>query len=289
MLRIGHSVFRVLGSASAGFIRNGAPLIAGHLAFMTLLTLFPFLIFIVALAGFIGNTEAGTMVVAFVLENMPEHVAMVFEEPILEVLQELRGGLLTIGMAGAIWTAASAVEGARAGIERAFGEKSPIPFWRRRLESIALVLVGGILIVISVTVLILAPILWRDAAARMGFGDLPAFELGPFRSLIGIAFVLLLSALYGMLPARRPPWRAILPGALVTLVLWGGAAASFTLYLGHFNNYDITYGSLGGIVIAMIFFYLLGAVFLFGAEINAAIGRHGAAEGEARSANPGSV
>lgn len=140
-------------------------------------------------------------------------------------------------------------------------------------------MVGGVLIVISVTVLILAPILWQDAAAQLGFVDLPAFELGPFRSLIGVAFVLLLlSALYGMLPGRRPPWKAILPGALLTLVLWGAAAASFTLYLGHFNNYDITYGSLGGVVIAMIFFYLLGAVFLFGAEINAAIGRQAGAQ-----------
>lgn len=265
---------KILFSAVRGFIRNGAALIAGHLAFMMLLTLFPFMIFLVALAGFAGNTEAGTMIVAFVFENMPEHVAAVFEEPILQVLQEVRGGLLTIGMAGALWTAASAIEGARAGVEWAFGEDARIPFWRRRLESIALTIVGAALLVAGSFALILAPVIWHDSAAAMGLGDLPALELGPLRTLIGVAAIYaVIAALYAMLPVRRPPWRAVLPGAVLTLVLWGASAAGFSSYLSHFNTYDVTYGSLGGVVIAMIFFYLLGMVFLLGAELNAAIAR----------------
>jgi len=264
--------FSILSRAIIGFFSHGAPLIAGHLAFMLLLTLFPFLVFLVALAGFIGNTEAGTLIVAFIFENMPENVAIVFEGPILEVLQELRGGLLTLGVAGALWTAASALEGARAGVERAFAEQSPAPFWRRRLESIALVAVGGALLVLGATVLLLAPVLWQDAASRLGFQNLPAMELGPYRSFLGVLSIFaLLSALYAMLPAKRPPWRGIFPGAALTLVLWGLAVATFTIYLRNFGAYDVTYGSLGGVVVAMIFFYLLGAIFLFGAELNAAL------------------
>lgn len=264
--------YSVLSRTIIGFFSHGAPLIAGHLAFMLLLTLFPFLVFLVALAGFIGNTEAGTVIVAFIFENMPENVAVVFEGPILEVLQELRGGLLTLSVAGALWTAASALEGARAGVERAFAEQSPAPFWRRRLESIALVVVGGALLVLGVTALLLAPVLWQDAASRLGFQNLPAMELGPYRTFLGVFSVfVLLSALYAMLPAKRPPWRGIFPGAALTLVLWGLAVATFTLYLRNFGAYGVTYGSLGGVVVAMVFFYLLGAIFLFGAELNAAL------------------
>jgi len=264
--------WKIVVRTFAGFFSHGAPLIAGHLAFMLLLTLFPFLVFLVALAGFIGNTEAGTVIVAFIFENMPENVAAVFEDPILEILQELRGGLLTLGVAGALWTAASALEGARAGVERAFGERSPEPFWRRRLESILLVAVGGTLLVLGSTSLLLAPVLWQDAAAGLGFGDLPPMELGPYRTLLGVlSLFALLNGLYAMLPATRPPWRAIVPGAVLTLILWALAVTIFTFYLTNFGAYDVTYGSLGGVVVAMIFFYLLGAIFLFGAELNAAI------------------
>jgi membrane protein len=277
-------LFTIFGQAILGFIRNGDALIAGHLAFMGLLTLFPFLIFLVALAGFAGNTEAGTMVVAYILENMPEDVAIVFEGPLLEVLQEVRGGLLTLGVAGALWTASSALEGARAGVERAFGHTLLIPFWRRRLESLALVVVGAALILTVSTALLFAPVLWQDAARSMGFEGMSVLQFGSTRGLISISSVyLVLCGLYAMLPARRPGWLAILPGALMTLVLWGGAALCFTLYLGHFNNYDVTYGSLGGIVIAMLFFYLLGAIFLFGAEFNAAI--HNSAKPKADDAS----
>ena len=258
--------------AFIGFFVHGGPFIAGHLAFMLLLTLFPFLVFLVALAGFIGNTEAGTTIVAFIFENMPENVAIVFEDPILEVLQELRGGLLTLGVAGAMWTAASALEGARAGVERAFGQRAELPFWRRRLESIALAAVGGTLLVLGSTSLLLAPVLWQNTASALGYHNLPPMDLGPYRGLIGLLSIFaLLSALYAMLPAARPPWPAIIPGALVTLLLWGVGAGSFTFYLQNFGTYDVTYGSLGGVVVAMIFFYLLGAVFIFGAELNAAI------------------
>ena len=270
----GYRLFSLFSSAVAGFFRNGDALIAGHLAFMGLLTLFPFLIFLVALAGFAGNTEAGTTVVAYILENMPEDVAIVFEGPLLEVLQEVRGGLLTLGMAGALWTASSALEGARAGVERAFGHALIIPFWRRRLESLALVIVGAALILAVSTVLLFAPILWADTASAMGFDSLSILDFGSARGLISVAAVFLaLSGLYAMLPAQRPLWLAVFPGALLTLLLWGASAWSFSAYLGHFNNYDVTYGSLGGIVIAMLFFYLLGAIFLFGAEFNAAINK----------------
>jgi membrane protein len=276
MIAPARQLFSLFKQAILGFIHHGDALIAGHLAFMGLLTLFPFLIFLVALAGFAGNTEAGTTVVAYILENMPEDVAIVFEGPLIEVLQEVRGGLLTIGVAGALWTASSALEGARAGVERAFGQSMIIPFWRRRLESLALVVVGAALILAVSTVLLFAPVLWADTASALGYDDIAVLSFGSTRGLISIgAIYLVLAALYAMLPARRPKWRAVLPGALLTLLLWAAAALSFTLYLGHFNNYDVTYGSLGGIVIAMLFFYLLGAIFLFGAEFNAAIHKTG--------------
>ena len=277
MIAPAHFLYSLVKQAVLGFLRNGDALIAGHLAFMGLLTLFPFLIFLVALAGFAGNTEAGTMVVAYILENMPEDVAIVFEGPLLEVLQEVRGGLLTIGVAGALWTASSALEGARAWVERAFGQSMIIPFWRRRLESLALVVVGAALILAVSTILLFAPILWADTTRSLGYDGMAILDFGSTRTFISIGSVLLvLMALYAMLPARRPQWVAVVPGALLTLLLWGGAALSFTIYLGHFNNYDVTYGSLGGIVIAMLFFYLLGAIFLFGAEFNAAIQKAGA-------------
>jgi membrane protein len=99
-------------------------------------------------------------------------------------------------------------------------------------------------------------------------------EMGPYRTALGIFSVFaLVSALYAILPAVRPGWRCIFPGAATTILLWGSAIGVFSFYLRNFGAYDVTYGSLGGVVIAMIFFYSLGAIFLFGAEVNAAIAK----------------
>ena len=104
--------------------------------------------------------------------------------------------------------------------------------------------------------------------------DLPAtFDVARYAIAIGVLVIMLL-AIHSILPARRMREVSLWPGILLTIVLWLTAASLFSLYLSHFNSYAITYGSLGGIIIALIFFCLTGIVFLLGGQFNAALWRH---------------
>jgi membrane protein len=247
---------------------------AGHLTFIALISLFPFLIFLMALAGFLGQTEAGTEAVAFMLANMPPEIAAVLQQPILDVLQETRGGLLTIGILAAIWTASSGLEAARIGLNRAYYTGYRPPVWRSRLESIGLVILTSGVIIVAMLLLVLGPVAWQAATALM---HLPAgWERGWHAIRYGLGtgiLFLVVAGLYTVLPAARLKPRWVVPGALLTVLLWIVVATGFSIYLAHFGAYNVTYGSLGGVVVALIFFYALAAIFLYGAEVNAAIAR----------------
>ncbi len=256
------------------FLRDDGFVLAGHLAFMGLLSLFPFLIFLVALAGFVGQTEIGTQMVAFLLENLPESVAGTLEQPIIEVMQDTRGGLLTVGIIGALWTASNGLESLRTALNRAYDVPRRPPYLRRRAESIVLVMIASLIIMTGMASLVFGGILWdyaRDYAGLDRDFRLP-WRLARWSLSAGLLFAAIV-ALYRILPARRLRWRWVLPGAVVALALWLSAGSLFSVYLRHFNQYALTYGSLGGVVIAMVFFYILGIIFIFGAEVNAAIAR----------------
>jgi membrane protein len=262
-----------LSAALRHFIQDDGHVLAGHLAFMALLSLFPFLIFLVALAGYFGQTEVGTQIVALLLENLPESVAGTLEEPIIEVMQETRGGLLTVGIIGALWSASNGLESIRTALNRAYGVPAPPKYWRRRLESVLLVILAAAVIVVGMVSLVFGAMLWKDAQAAFDFTiAAPVWALARYGLSTALLFIAIV-ALYWVLPARRLKWRRVLPGAFLALLLWLVAGTLFSLYLSYFNQYALTYGSLGGVMIAMVFFYILGLIFIFGAEFNAAIAR----------------
>lgn len=260
--------------AVSHFLAHDGFVLAGHLAFMGLLSLFPFLIFLVALAGFVGQTDIGTQMVAFLLENLPESVAGTLEQPIIEVMQDTRGGLLTVGILAALWTASNGLESLRTALNRAYDAPERPPYLRRRAESVVLVMVASAVVMTGMASLVFGGVLWdyaRDYAGLARDVRMP-WRIARWGLSVGLLFTAIV-ALYRILPARRLRWRWVLPGASVALALWLGAGSLFSLYLRHFNQYALTYGSLGGVVIAMIFFYILGIIFIFGAEVNAALAR----------------
>ena len=124
---------------------------------------------------------------------------------------------------------------------------------------------GGIAVV-------LAPLIIE--LTEMLFGRAPPFGMGVLRYIIAlVAFALFLYMMHAILPSGRPRARRLWPGITATILLWTVAASAFSVYLARFPTYTVTYGGLAGVIITLLFFYLSGAVILFGAEINAAIHR----------------
>jgi membrane protein len=244
---------------------------AGYIAFTGLLALFPFLIFLAALAGFLGETEAADTFVRNMFEFVPDDVAETLRPAISEVLSARRGGLLTFGILITIWLSSNGIEALRTGLNRAYGVGEWRPIWWRRLQAILFVIVGAFaLFLVSLSVL-LGPVVWvvLGAVAYLHISE-STWALA-LRTLVAVTVLFgALLLLHRYLPNSRQRLRDILPGVVVTVALWIVGALLFSLYLGTLADYSVTYGSLGGVIITLVFFYLIGLIFLYGAELNAA-------------------
>jgi len=247
--------------------------IASHVALSILTSLFPFLILVTALAGFLGSKNLGDEGVQILFQTWPQQAAAPIANELHNVLTQTRSGVLTIGVILSVYFSSSGVEAVRIGLNRAYDVRDSRPWWLLRLESIAYVFVGAFSLLTLAFLVVLAPLIW---AAMLHFA--PALE--PLNRLItvgrfAIASLVLLLALvlsHKFLPAGRRSLREIAPGILLTFALWIAAGIAFGSYLAQFaRNYVTTYAGLASVMIALIFLYMIASIFIFGGELNAAI------------------
>ncbi len=276
---------RVVRRALRRLSAHDGPIVAGHMAFTGFMSLFPFMIFLAALASFFGSEQDAASVVDLMFRFLPDDVAEVLAPAVREVVGARRGGLLTLGLLGTVWAAAGGVEALREALNRAYEVHERRPLWRRRLQSLLVVVVGGFAFLLLSLAVLLGPLVWQladrlfelPAEARwLWIGARYAFAVG--------VLVLVLLLLHHVLPNHDWPLRAVLRGVLATAVLWLLAASLFSWYLATFADYSVTYGSLGGVVVVLLFFCLSALLFIFGAEINAAIRAAAAERAAARPA-----
>ncbi len=249
---------------------------AGNLAFLGLLALFPFLIFLLNLAGFIGQTEAGRQAVALLLENLPPRIAEAIARPVQNTIAHADEGLLTGAILFALWVSINGLEAARLTVIEAFDAwPHAMPLWKRMGVNLLLVLVAAALILGAMSLLVLLPVA-LEAAERWFALPARALELGRLAHHV-VAPLLMLAAVFGgyRLFTPRVPGveRRYLPGTAWTLVAWWASAKAVALFLSHAERYDLFYGSLAGIVLTQLFFFFLAASFIFGAHLNAAWSR----------------
>jgi membrane protein len=244
--------------------------LAGYIAFTAFLSLFPFLIFLAALAGFLGDRETADRFIEAMFEFMPDDVAETLAPAVGEVVGARHGGLLTFGILFTLWFASNGFEALRTGLNRAYGVSEQRAIWWLRLQSIAFVISGGLIILFLSLVVVLGPLVWRVLGPTVDQMLETRLVFGTARYVF--AAVLLFGALillHRWLPNTRQALRRILPGVAATTVLWLLGASVFAWYVGHLTDYSVYYGSLGGVAITLMFFYVSAIIFIFGAEINA--------------------
>ena len=243
---------------------------AGYLAFLGMLALFPFLVFVVAIAGFIGQGDAGAQFISLMMSNLPPKAAAALEPRIVEITSGPPQGLLTVAIFGAIWTASSAVEGTRTILNRAYRVSTPPAYWFRRLMSIVQLLFFTTILVLGMLLLVFAPIALSELEHSFGFSidSTDGSWNNTILSLSGFSLFAVVANLYYILPNIKQRLSTVLPGALLAVGMWIGAASLFSVYLSNFDQVNLIYGSLGGIIAALIFFYIINLIFIFGAEFN---------------------
>ncbi|HEX8194222.1 MAG TPA: YhjD/YihY/BrkB family envelope integrity protein [Allosphingosinicella sp.] len=256
-----------IGVYNDGFIH------AGNLAYLALLSIFPFVIVAAAIARLLGQTEEGMSAVYGMLETMPENVRQVLKQPIADVLQARTGNLIWLGALVGLWTTGSFIETIRDIIRRAYGVTFSRPFWEYRLGSVGMIIGSVLVAMVAFSASIMLSSVQQIMVSHIpGAGDV----VGLFTVLRIVPALVLFGALYllfyALTPARYrvgacPKW----PGAAFVAVWWIATTALLPVVLTSLGSYDLTYGSLAGIVIALFFFFIIGFGLVIGAELNAAM------------------
>jgi membrane protein len=252
------------------FGRHQQSVVAGHLAYSLMLSMLPFLIFATALTGTLVGDAETKAALDTMFEALPEHVARTLEPVVREVTSRPQGGILTIAALGTIWAASNGVEAVRIGLNRAYEDDIERHFVLSRLVSILVVILGFLTFVLLGVLIIFAPLAFRIAQDVMGV-DVPrsadiARHIVGFGLLFGFLWVV-----HRLLPARKMKGFSLWPGILTSVLLWIIVASGLSFYLSNVQDYTITYGTLAGVIVTLLFLFLTGAVLMLGAEVNAAV------------------
>lgn len=275
MLRILAVTKRILGDALGHFNNDDGWAIASHLALSALLALFPFLIFATSLASFLGAQAFADTAVHLVFDTWPDEIAEPIAREVATVLTVQRGDVLTFGILIAAYFASNGIEALRVGLNRAYRVIETRSIFVLRAQSLGFVVVATLGFVVVSALLVFAPIAVGIAEQRLPWIRPYTGTITVWRFLIAaIVIVAALIAVHMWLPAGRRRFRDIVPGLIFTLVFWVAGSSAFAAYLGRFSSYASTYAGLASLMIALVFLYMISAIFIIGGELNAAIRRY---------------
>ncbi|KPF42567.1 YihY/virulence factor BrkB family protein [Rhizobium sp. AAP43] len=245
---------------------------ASHVALSAILALFPFLIFGTALASFLGADQFAETAVHLIFDTWPETIATPLSEQVVQVLTIPRGGLLTISVLAAAYFASNGVEALRISLNRAYRVYETRPWYLTRLLSLGFVLAAVVILAAISALLVAVPVALAYAENLFPFLKDFLATVANWRVYGTVAFLIVALVVFHLgLPAGRRRLIDVLPGVLLTLALWLIGALLFAYYLGTFANYAATYAGLASIMIVLVFLYMVGAIFIIGAEFNAAL------------------
>jgi membrane protein len=260
-----------IGLYDDGFIH------AGNLAYLSLLAMFPFFILAAAVARLFGRTEDTARTVQVILDRLPQSVHNVLASPIQEVLEGRSGALLWFGAIVGLWTAASFIETIRDILRRAYGVKYSASFWQYRLSSMLVIMGSVVLLLIAFGISVFLSSFHDFVVEAFPFSEGLGATLGFYRifpaltlfATFYVIFLVLTPSRYRTIECRK--W----PGAFVVTVWWLVTVELLPKVLALFGGYELTYGSLGGVMVAMLFFFVIGLGVVAGAELNAALAEPG--------------
>ena len=251
------------------------------LSYYFLFALFPALLFLTALLGFLPLPGLWDRLMAYVNSVLPGDSGAMLQKTLGEVLTEQRTGLLSLGAITALWAASGAMVSIMTALNVAYDLEESRPWWTRRLLAIGLTIGFSILLLTALVLLVFGGQIGTFVADRLGMTAL--FTIGWNAASILIAMIAILAGIalvYYLAPAGEQRWRWVTPGSLVALVLWLAMSFGLRAYVSQFGNYNATYGSIGGVILLMLWLYLTGVILLVGAEVNAEIEHAAAHAGE---------
>jgi len=258
------------------------------LAYYFLFALFPTLLFLTVLLGLLPLPGLMDRLLQYGDQALPGDAASIVRRTWVEINRVAGGGLLSIGVLTALWASSNGMASIMSALNVAYDIEDTRPWWKRRLLAIVLTFGFAVFILAALVLLVFGPYIGAGVAGLFGLGtiftsvwNVANIPIVVFFVLVGIALV------YYLAPAAEQSWRWVTPGSVVALGLWLAMSWGLRLYVGRFADYNAAYGSIGGIVLLMLWLYLTGVVLLVGAEINAEIEHAAARRGALTAKAPG--
>lgn len=261
--------FKCLGKAIVRTVEHDGVEHAGYMSFMVLFSFFPFLVFFLVLTSLLGASELGQNFMTLLIESLPDSTTLAIKTRIYEIMQVPPQSLMTLAIIGSIWTASSFVEGLRTILNRVYHISSPPPYLRRRLMSILQFFVISMLLSFAMLMLVIVPIgLTKipEIVAIMN-GHTAILQYWRFVLIFASLFITV-ATLYYVIPNAKLSFVEVIPGALITVILWIISGNWLSRYIGYYNQLNVVYGSLGSIIITLLFFYVINMLFIYGAVFN---------------------
>jgi membrane protein len=256
---------------------------AAQLSYYFLLALFPLLIFLTSVIGIMLGSGTGIRhsLFNYLSQVMPPSAFKLVDETMFELSKASGGGKISFGILAALWAASNGMGAISESLNAAYNVKESRPWWRSRLSAIALTIAISLLIMTALALILYGGRISEKIAVSYGFGDLFTTVWAILQWPIVLVFILLsFSLIYFFAPdLKDQDWKWVTPGSIVGVGLWLLVSFLFRLYLGFFDSYSATYGSLGAVIILMLWFYLTGLAILIGGEINSEIENAAAEKG----------
>ncbi len=246
--------------------------LAAQLSYYFFLALFPAILFLLALASFCPLSN--------ITDDVGRSLGPVVSPQVLELIQEQmrrlanndNGGLLTFGVAGALWSSSAALVSIVGALNRAYDIDEGRPWWKVRLVAVGLTLGVAVIVLVAVSLVLVGPTLAERLGQSTGWGA--PFEWTWLLLQWPLVFMLVgtgIGLIYYFGPDADQDWAWITPGALAATVLWLLVSLLFKIYVANFTDYEGSYGAIGGVIVLMLWFYVSGIAILTGAELNAEI------------------
>jgi membrane protein len=248
---------------------------AAQLSYYFLLALFPMLIFVSAAFGqvFASNGELYFEILSYLQTVMPSSAYQLVRGTVDEITTKSSGSKLSLSLLATLWTASSGMEAVINGLNVAYNVRERRTWWHRRLVAIGLTVLLTAMSGVAVLLALFGGRIGSFVANRYGYGEAFGHLWFSVQLVFPAAFMLVVFVIiYRFAPnVRAHGWQALVPGAFGGLALWLGATMLFRVYLSYFDTYSKTYGSLGAVIVLMLWLYLSGIAILVGGEINSLI------------------
>lgn len=242
---------------------------SSHIAMSMMLALFPFTIFALSLARAVSDGVSTQDIVEFVYGTWPDSIAAPIVNEVQAVLRDSSLKTLTIGGLLAVFFASNGVDAVRQALTDAYREHDPRPLWKSRAVCVLFVLCGAAILTCAAALVFAVPVYLE---AVYGRSEMTADDVRSYETLRhAVSFILLIFSVFAChlwLPGRNHPLKQVLPGVVLTVVLWVASGWVFAQYVANFSSYSVTYAGLAGVMTALVFLYIMAVIFVIGAEFN---------------------